>query len=272
MHRYALLCSSSKADVSSPLRRTSTEVNKPVCDETNKMLRMLLKSVSELSTKMDKMLFLCERLAMGVTDRRTEEMDSDATHFPLRTHEELCSLEAALENQKFRDHFVERLYHLLCEDPRKSAKASLQYLLSPELANTYTLHGTRSKFGIGKYKFYSTVQSSLCSLFRSASCPEKDIIHAMATASQRGVESKLTMNTASKKHVPKYPLNPTEAKYQKTVNGPSRDIFAGDLVVSNKYQDRARKWYKRKQEKGVHANSTKNRGTMMKDNGSTKWL
>ncbi|VDP72184.1 unnamed protein product [Schistosoma curassoni] len=45
------------------------------------------------------MLFLYERLAMGVTDRRTEEMDSDAIHFPLRTHEELRSLEAALENQ-----------------------------------------------------------------------------------------------------------------------------------------------------------------------------
>ncbi|VDP73835.1 unnamed protein product [Schistosoma curassoni] len=99
--------SSSKADVSSPpLPRSSTEVDKPLCDDTNKMLRTLLKSVSELSTKIDKILILCERLAMGVTDRRTEGMDSDAIHFPLRTHEELRSLEAALENQKYRDHFV----------------------------------------------------------------------------------------------------------------------------------------------------------------------
>ncbi|VDP73516.1 unnamed protein product [Schistosoma curassoni] len=99
--------SSSKADVSSqPLPRTSTVVDKPLCDDTNKMLRTLLKSVSELSTKIDKILFLCERLAMGVTDRRTEELDSGAIHFPLRTHEELRSLEAALENQKYRDHFV----------------------------------------------------------------------------------------------------------------------------------------------------------------------
>ncbi|VDP86075.1 unnamed protein product [Schistosoma mattheei] len=79
---------------------------KSLCDDTNKMLRTLLKSVSELSTKIDKILFLCERLAMGVIDRRTEEMDSDAIHFPLRTHEKLRSLEAALENQKYRDHFL----------------------------------------------------------------------------------------------------------------------------------------------------------------------
>ncbi|CAH8613955.1 unnamed protein product [Schistosoma intercalatum] len=96
----------------------------------------------------------------------------------------LRSLETALENEKFRDHFMGRLYHLLCDDFRKSAKACRKYLLSPELANTYTLHGTKSKFGISKYKFYSTVQSALCSHFRSASCPKKEIIHAMATASQ----------------------------------------------------------------------------------------
>ncbi|CAH8664080.1 unnamed protein product [Schistosoma margrebowiei] len=162
---FSPIASSSKADVSSPLPRTSTEVDKPLCDDTNKMLRTLLKSVSELSTKIDKILFLCERLAMSVIDRRTEEMDSDTIHFPLRTHEELRSLEAALENQKYRDHFVARLCNLMCENTRKSAKACLQYLLSPELANTYTLHGTRSKFGISKYKFYSTVQSKSTLLY-----------------------------------------------------------------------------------------------------------
>ncbi|CAH8645308.1 unnamed protein product [Schistosoma margrebowiei] len=157
---FSPIASSSTADVSSPpLPRTSTEVDKPLCDDTNKMLRTLLKSVSELSTKIDKLIFLCQRLAMGVIDRRTEEMDSDAIHFPLRTHEELRSLEAALENQKYRDHLVARLRNLMCDDTRKSTKACLQYILSPELANIYTLHGTRSKFGISKYKFYSTVQS-----------------------------------------------------------------------------------------------------------------
>ncbi|CAH8293583.1 unnamed protein product, partial [Schistosoma intercalatum] len=89
-----------------------------------------------------------------------------------------------LRKIKFRDHFMGRLYHLLCDDLRKSAKACLKYLLSPELANTYTLHGTRRKFGISKYKFYSTVQSALCSHFRSATCFETEITHAMATASQ----------------------------------------------------------------------------------------
>ncbi|VDP03125.1 unnamed protein product [Schistosoma curassoni] len=97
--------SSSKADLSSPpLPRTSTEVNKPsLCDDTSKML---MKSVCELSTKVDRMLASYERLAMGVVDRRTKEKDSDAITFHLRTHEGLHSLEAALENRKFRDHFV----------------------------------------------------------------------------------------------------------------------------------------------------------------------
>ncbi|CAH8604381.1 unnamed protein product [Schistosoma guineensis] len=148
------------------------------------MFRNILKAVTELSSKMDRLIAVCERLAMGVSERRMEDTDSDAITFPLRTHDELRSLETALENKKFRDHFMGRLYHLLRDDLRKSAKACLKYLLSPELANTYTLHGTRSKFGISKYKFYSTVQSALCSHFRSASCPEKEIIHAMATASQ----------------------------------------------------------------------------------------
>ncbi|VDP79223.1 unnamed protein product [Schistosoma mattheei] len=97
------------APVEFPVVNISTGTFSPIaslCDDTNEMLRTLLKSVSELSTKIDKMLFLYERLAMGVTDRRTEEMDNDAKHFPLRTHEELRSLEAALENQKYRGHFV----------------------------------------------------------------------------------------------------------------------------------------------------------------------
>ncbi|VDP08736.1 unnamed protein product [Schistosoma mattheei] len=77
-----------------------------LCDDTNQMLRTILKAVTELSSKVDKLIAVCERLAMGVTDRRTEEMDSDVIHSLLRTHEELRSLEAELENQKYRDHFI----------------------------------------------------------------------------------------------------------------------------------------------------------------------
>ncbi|CAH8480376.1 unnamed protein product [Schistosoma haematobium] len=170
--------------VSSVFVRTSTEGDKPLSGDIHHMFRNILKAVTELSSKMDRLIAVCERLVMGVSERRMEDTDSDAITFPLRTHDELRSLETALENKKFRDHFMGRLYHLLCDDLQKSAKACLKYLLSPELANTYTLHGTRSKFGISKYKFYSTVQSALCSHFRSASCLEQEIIHAMATASQ----------------------------------------------------------------------------------------
>ncbi|VDP07290.1 unnamed protein product, partial [Schistosoma mattheei] len=41
----------------------------------------------------------------SVSDRRTEQTDTTAIVFPLRTHQELRSLEAALDEQKFRDHF-----------------------------------------------------------------------------------------------------------------------------------------------------------------------
>ncbi|VDP84692.1 unnamed protein product [Schistosoma mattheei] len=98
-----------------------------LCDDANKMLRTLLKSVSELSTKIDEMLFLYERLAMGVTDRRTEEMHSDAIHFPLRTHKELRSLEAALENQKYRDHFNWRTRTPCTEPEAKSVLVSTNF-------------------------------------------------------------------------------------------------------------------------------------------------
>ncbi|VDP53787.1 unnamed protein product [Schistosoma mattheei] len=47
------------------------------------------------------------------------------------------------------------------------------------------------------------------------------------------------MNTNTKKHVLGYIQNPPEAKYQKAINGPIRDIFAGDLAVSKEYRDRA---------------------------------
>ncbi|VDP32672.1 unnamed protein product [Schistosoma curassoni] len=99
--------SSSKADVSSPpIPRTSTEGDKPLSDDTNHMFRIILKAVTELSSMMDRLIAVCERLAMGVSERRMEEKDSDAITFPLRAHDELRSLEAALDNQKFRDHFI----------------------------------------------------------------------------------------------------------------------------------------------------------------------
>ncbi|VDP18371.1 unnamed protein product [Schistosoma margrebowiei] len=65
----------------------------------------ILKAVTELCSKMDRLIAVCERLAIGVIERPMEDKDSDAITFPLRTHDELRSLEAALENQKFRDHF-----------------------------------------------------------------------------------------------------------------------------------------------------------------------
>ncbi|CAI2736634.1 unnamed protein product [Schistosoma spindalis] len=183
--RFSPIANSSKAELSSPpVPCTSTAVDKSLGGDIHKTLRMLLKAVGDLSRKMDKLITYNERLSMGVTDRRTEPVDTAAIAFPLRTHEDLRSLEAALDNIQFRDYFVGRLNVFLCNDPRKSAKACLSYVLSPELADNYTLHGTKKKLGISKYKFYSTVQSVLCSHFRSATCTEKDLIHAMGTASQ----------------------------------------------------------------------------------------
>ncbi|VDP59651.1 unnamed protein product [Schistosoma curassoni] len=131
-------------------------------------------AVTELSSRIDKLIALHVRLSMGVMDRCTEQVDNSTIAFLLRTREELRSFEIALDELKFRDKFVDRSYELISDDPRKSAKARLTHILSPELTITYTLHRTKSKFGI----------SVLCSRFRSATCPEKDAIHAMNVASQ----------------------------------------------------------------------------------------
>ncbi|VDP19257.1 unnamed protein product [Schistosoma margrebowiei] len=88
--------SSSKADLSSP---------PSLSDDINHMFTIILKAVTELSSKMDRLIAVCERLAMGVSERHMKDKDIDAINFPLRTHGELRSLERALENQKFRDHF-----------------------------------------------------------------------------------------------------------------------------------------------------------------------
>ncbi|VDP82679.1 unnamed protein product [Schistosoma mattheei] len=131
---------------------------------------MIMKAAAELSSKTDKPIAFNERSSMGVMVRRTDQVDNSTIAFPLRTHEKLRSCEVALDELKFRDQFVSsnrclnkfqvaRLYELICDDRRKSTKACLSYLLSPELVNTYTFYGTKSKFGISKYKFYRTAQS-----------------------------------------------------------------------------------------------------------------
>ncbi|VDP46063.1 unnamed protein product [Schistosoma margrebowiei] len=68
-------------------------------DDIHHMFRIILKAVTELSSKIDRLIAVCERLAMGVSERRMDDTDSDAITFPLRTHDELRSLETALEKK-----------------------------------------------------------------------------------------------------------------------------------------------------------------------------
>ncbi|VDO59724.1 unnamed protein product [Schistosoma curassoni] len=119
---------------------------------------------------------------MSVKDRCTDHIDTLSFAFLLKTHE-LRTFKVALEELKFRDQFVVRMYEIICDDPRKSTKARLGYLLTPELATTYTLRETKSKLGISNYKYYRTAQSVLYSWSRSATCPEKEIAHPIDVAS-----------------------------------------------------------------------------------------
>ncbi|VDO71174.1 unnamed protein product [Schistosoma curassoni] len=178
--------SSSIPDVwTPPIPSTSTEVNKP----------MILKVVTELSSKMDKVIASNERLSVGVIHRRMDEMDTDAITFPIRTHENLRSLEAALDNRNSQDHFVARLCNLLCDDARKSAKACLQYLLlrkwqtlalctEPEVNSVLVNTNFPRRFKASPHYRINIFVGALCSRFRSATCPEKEIIHAVGTASR----------------------------------------------------------------------------------------
>ncbi|KAH9590629.1 hypothetical protein MS3_00003237 [Schistosoma haematobium] len=57
---FSPIASSSKADLSSPILRTSTEGDKLLSDDIHHMFRNILKAVTELSSKMDRLIAVCE--------------------------------------------------------------------------------------------------------------------------------------------------------------------------------------------------------------------
>lgn len=67
---------------------------------------MILKAVTEMSSKIDKLVAFNERSSMCVMDWRADQLDNPTIAFPLRTHEELRSFKVALDELKFRDQFV----------------------------------------------------------------------------------------------------------------------------------------------------------------------
>ncbi|VDP72689.1 unnamed protein product [Schistosoma curassoni] len=141
---------------------------------------------------MDKLIALDERLSIGVMDRRTEQVDNSTIASPLRMHEELCSFEVALDELKFCDQLVARLYEFICDDPPKSAKACL----SRRNWRTRTLYTERKvnlvlvrtnftgRFKVSPHYCINIFVGVLCSRFRSATCPEKEVIHVMDLANQ----------------------------------------------------------------------------------------
>lgn len=128
---------------------------------------MILKAFTELYKKMDKLIAYIKSSTMGVKDRCSDNIDTSSFTFPLKTLGELRTFEPALKELKFRDQFVScnrclktfyvtRLSEIVCYDPWKSTKACLDYVLTSELAITYTLNGTKSKLVISNYRFYRT--------------------------------------------------------------------------------------------------------------------
>ncbi|VDO90312.1 unnamed protein product [Schistosoma mattheei] len=108
---------------------------------------------------------------MAVKDRCSDNIDTSSFTFPLKTLGDLQTSEATLQELKFSDQFVScnrcfkkfyvvRLSEIVCDDPWKSTKAYLAYVLTPELAITYTLKGTKSRLDINNYRFFRTNKSS----------------------------------------------------------------------------------------------------------------
>lgn len=67
---------------------------------------MILKEVNELSSKMDKLTAYIKSSYMDVKDSYSNSLDTSSCAFPLKPSEEMGTVKAALEEQKFRDQFV----------------------------------------------------------------------------------------------------------------------------------------------------------------------
>uniref|UniRef100_A0A5K4F4J6 DUF4806 domain-containing protein n=1 Tax=Schistosoma mansoni TaxID=6183 RepID=A0A5K4F4J6_SCHMA len=165
------------------IKSFSPLANKRFHDNDSKTLKMILKAVTELSSKLNELTAYIKSSSMGAKDRCSDNIDTSSLAFLLKTPEELRTIETALEGHKFRYQFVTRSFEVVCDD-RKSTKAYLAYVLTQELAITYTLHGIKSKLGISDYRFHSTIQDVLRSQLRSATYPGQEITQAMDIAGQ----------------------------------------------------------------------------------------
>lgn len=67
---------------------------------------MILKVISDLSNKTDKLTAFMKSSSMGVKDRNSDSIDTTSFASPLETPEEMRTYEAALDEHKFCDQFV----------------------------------------------------------------------------------------------------------------------------------------------------------------------
>ncbi|CAH8290290.1 unnamed protein product [Schistosoma bovis] len=139
--------------------------------------KMILKTISDLSDKVDRLTAYIKCSSMRMEGTYGDSIDVSSFSFPLKTVEEMRTLEAALEGSKFREQFVARLSEVICSDLEISARACLDYVLTPKLF--FTLDRIPCQSNINKYMFYRSILSVLCSQFRSEYCPERTVVKTM---------------------------------------------------------------------------------------------
>lgn len=65
-----------------------------------------LEAVNELSNKFDKLTTYITCSSMGVKERHSDNVDISSRALPLKTPEEMRTLEVALKKRRFHDPFV----------------------------------------------------------------------------------------------------------------------------------------------------------------------
>ncbi|CAH8290114.1 unnamed protein product [Schistosoma bovis] len=139
--------------------------------------KMILKAINDLSDKVNKLTAYIECSYMRMEGRYGDSIDVSSFSFPLKTVEEMRTLEAALEGSKFREQFVARLFEIVRSDLKSSARACLNYVLTRRLAND--LYWAPGIMNISTYMFYRSILNVLCSQFRSEYCPERTVVKTM---------------------------------------------------------------------------------------------
>ncbi|VDP31688.1 unnamed protein product [Schistosoma mattheei] len=79
--------------------------------------------------------------------------------FPLSSEEELQMLDTGLQQKETRDRFMAMVTRSMDNDHKTSMRYVLWYLMTPEVASSFTLPGASSKRALQKCRFYGCIRN-----------------------------------------------------------------------------------------------------------------